>query len=203
LEPGGAFSYDVSVEDVTSFTEDKDGNRIKIPDPMESMVGLKIYGRIKSDHKFDVEQVEGKELNPNQRVMVENTVKALVESIKAPKKSLNVGDHYDVNMDFGMPMPDRAPINVTINNKYTLKNIKNGKAYFDVSTTFKIPEHAESVSLSANGGGNGQMIYDIENKIQEKYSTDMNMTMEITSGETYISSSIKAIATIQTILVKD
>lgn len=202
LEPGGAFSYVQHVEDVTSFTEDKDGNRVNMTDSTKLMVGLTVYGRMNGDKSLDVEMVEGKDLDPSQRIIVENAFKALAGAMTSPKKDMAVGDHYNWDVAFDMPIPGRSPIKVISDSKYTLKEIKDGKAYFIVSSTFTIPEKPEGVTFKASGSGDGNVIYDIRNKIQEKFSTDLNMKIEISSGELFLSSTIDALSTIQTILVK-
>ena len=53
--------------------------------------------------------------------------------------------------------------NLTNTITYTFKKIENNNAYFDITQIYAINSKNTDLSLKANGSGNGQIIYDIEN----------------------------------------
>ena len=203
LEPSGEFSIEISIEDVASFTEDQNGMRINMPNPLKFLVGLKVLGKIRNDHEFVFETVEGRDLRTDEQVMLKTAITTLIAPKEDTAKSLTLGDIYYERIVTLVPVLGSTPISLNVDSRYILTAKKNRKAYFDVSSRIYAPGNNENFSVSAAGGVIGKMIYGIENKVQEKHSTNMGLNMEIKKGDTLITSSMKAVSTIQKTLIKN
>lgn len=83
----GSFKFERKLEDVASYAEDKNGNRIPVQDSMKDMVGIVINGVIASSGKMLVDGVEGEKIDSNKRALIKSIFASLSLPEEAPKKN--------------------------------------------------------------------------------------------------------------------
>lgn len=104
--------------------------------------------------------------------------KALIQAIEntfsqlsLPEKKLKIGELFSVEHPLSMPM-EGSTVEMEVTTNYKLISILNDIASFDISQTYIMNPTLLNNSFKGTGSGNGQLLYDIENKIALKNTLD-------------------------------
>jgi len=188
----GSFKFERKFEDAASYTEDVNGNRVRIPDNMDDMVGLVIKGLIEVDGKMKVLELSGGNMDSKKKELLYSIFESNSLNETAPNKPLKVGDSFSTETPFLMPVPGQQPIQFKNNTKYTFMRIKGDLAIFDMVVSFSLSNPAQGAQIKANGSGEGIMKYNIKSNMQEKQDLTFSMKMQITAGQTKVFSILKS-----------
>jgi hypothetical protein len=186
-DENGSFPFEKEWKQDASFSEDEAGNRIRLDDSSDQLVGLVIEGMVDSDGRLNVTGFQGKSIGTER----ENIFRSMFENMKpesAPGKPLNVGDSYTTKSSIDMPIPGQEPIRLNVTSIYTLKTIEGSKAMFDIGTHFDLAGTPKGVEVAASGKGSGVMVYDIKNELRELDEIDMSAEIIFRRGELKVSS---------------
>lgn len=193
----GSFKFERKFEDVASFTENENGNRVRIPDAMEDMVGLVISGVIDSNGNMKVNNLSGGNINAEKKKILYSVFESMSLKEAAPKRRLKIGDSFSTKTPFAMPVPGQQPIQFNNNTEYKFKRIQGDSAIFDVAITFSLSNPEQGIHIKVEGTGTGVMEYNVKTQLQEKQNLKVEMKMVINAGNTKMSSSMKSESTMQ------
>lgn len=188
----GSFNFERTFEDAASYSEDQGGNRIRIPDSADKMVGLVIKGVIDRNGKMVIESMQGGKLDAQTQALIRPFMESLAAVDMAPDTAVRIGDTFKTEMPFDMPVPGREPIRVHSTSVYRFKGMEGDKAIFDIDMTFAMESPPEGVAIKANGEGTGVMEYNIKTRLRETLDIEMVMEMEFHSGEVAVSSKLRS-----------
>lgn len=197
----GSFSLERTLEDVASYSEDRKGNRIAVPDSMKDMVGVVMKGVIESGGKMRIESLEGGNLDSGRRALVKSVAGSSFPVEQAPKAPLRIGDSFSTEMPIEMPIPGYAPIRVNVRSNYVLKQIEGDRAILAMKMSFELTSPPEGAHVSGDGNGSGTMEYNLKTQLQEKMHTRMKMAMRFQSGKLLVSSKLRSTSSVQQFLV--
>ena len=172
----GRFSYVKEYIENAEYSEDADGNRIQLPTD-EKFVGLKIYGEINAKGELKKVKLKGGSLSKDEKKGLKAFLKSNSLTEEAPKHSLKIGDKFKTSTPMQIPVAGLEPVNILTTTTYKLKSILNGKAYFTMRTDAQLSGDNPGFQIRLGGGGNGEMIYDIENINREKHELNMEFEM--------------------------
>lgn len=199
----GSFPFERVFEDAAVYSEDRMGNRIQLPDPVNNMVGLVVKGVTNSQGKTKIESVEGGNLDPQEREAIKSMFVSMLLNNEAPSYPLRVGDGYRVESPFEMPIPGQSPIKVITEAHYVLKKIEDGRAIFDMTMTFRLSSDPRGAQLTANGKGFGRMVYNITASHIESVTSEMTMEMRLQAGDLVTTSKMRGTTSMEQSVVRD
>lgn len=200
----GAFSFARTFVDSSSYSEDKNGNRIKLPDSAGELVGLEVNGVFDAKGEMRLTSMNGKELSADKEQLI-RTLYSSAASAFSPQSigPLKIGDGFTQRTPFAVPVVGKQPIQVYSNITYTLKKIVGKIAYFDITTTFSMVKPDPDVQLDAASSGNGTMEYNIDTKLEEKLTLEFYIDMKLHAGKATMSSRAKSSSTTQQLVIVD
>ena len=194
----GDIPFQMSIDEILSYSENENGDRINLPSPMEKFLGLKVQGITTSDGIMKVRSLEGANLNAEQKDMLTNVFSSMNTKEKTPDHPLRIGDSFETQQPMAIPFPNGPAISLNSISNYKLVKIENNKAIFDVSMRFEMVGKPANLSINASGGGSGVMEYNINTHLKELYRLKMEMEMRINAdGKLDFSSKVKGETSIE------
>ncbi len=190
----GSFKFERRFEDAASFTEDTNGNRVRIPDSMDDMVGLVISGVIDSNGKMKVNDLTGGQIDAEKEKILYSVFESISLNETAPKRPLKVGDSFSTRTPFAMPIPGQQPIQFNNTTEYKFIKIQGDLAIFDIVVTFSLSNPAQGVHINSDGAGTGTMEYNFKTLLKEKINLNIEMKMVVDVGNIKMSSTLKSTA---------
>lgn len=145
--------------------------------------GIKILGKYDSENKFKVDSIIGDNVSQQMRNVLVMALENVQQTIKFPERSMKVGDKFNSEIPMSIPMEGMNPITVKIDMEYTLTEIKDGKAFFDIKQTVGLHMGQEQLNVVANGTGTGSSEFDINKNYLTKYKSELPMDMTIKINE--------------------
>ncbi|MVT09492.1 hypothetical protein [Chitinophaga tropicalis] len=137
-----------------------------------------VEGTTMGDGKISIDTIKG-ELDDALKTSLRQMVTNLQGNIKFPAEEIKIGDSFDQELPMNLPIP-QAEMKMKLIAKYTLKEIRDNKAIFDLKYTIVM-----DMSITENAGkgggtgtGTGTMIYDINKNIAEQTDSDIQFQFE-------------------------
>ncbi len=143
-------------------------------EPMEMVLfkGTKIYGNFDEMSSFSLDSIVG-DVDENMRATLAETLKQFSKSILFPEDPIKIGGEFSQEIPFSIPLPGKSPMEMKIKTIYTLTEIKEGMAYFDLVQEYIMESQLDELGdMKMTGAGNGTLEFDIENN----YTTIMETT---------------------------
>jgi hypothetical protein len=169
----GALAVDKSFPIMMSFQAGQPNmtlNGKSLPLPMTQMPTTTIYAHVLADGRMIGDSVSGKKTDTSGKKALQmmNTVQ---KQIKFPNHRMHVGDTFTQDMPMNL-----AGNSVDSKVVYTLVNIADGKAFFDMVQTIDMKLNIKQGQLAIAGSGTGKMIYSIKDNMPVSYISTVNMT---------------------------
>ena len=135
-----------------------------------------IAGNIIGEYKYGELKIDSIPNLPVDSFSVKKTmiiINAIQKNIDFPKQALYINDSFQLKTKFTLMTQTESEFNINVT--YSLKNIKNGNAYFDIkeSADNENSEFLKNLRLACEG--TGQMVFDITNNV----ITDYNLTTKV------------------------
>lgn len=155
----------------------------KMEQPAPAFANLKMIGYAKGGKTLQIDSISGlPQKDEATKKMMKEMIGKLQQSVKFPERPIKVGDTFNMVTPFKMPMQDLGNLAMNINIHYMLKEIKEGKAYLDITQELTLDMvNGEKGSMNATGNGTGIIIYDIAKKFITQM--DINMTTQMNMKE--------------------
>jgi len=145
--------------------------------------GARVEGISLGDGKMQIDTIIG-DIQPEMKNMVRNMLASVQSGIKYPSTALKVGDSFTQELPMSIPIPEAA-MEMQSKLVYTLKEIRNNTAIFDIQQTISMKMDMNTINSTGSGGGSGSgtLIYDISKLHPSLVDSDINMNLEMpTSG---------------------
>jgi len=151
-----------------------DLNGKSFPIPMDKLkTGVQMYGHIEPGGTVKADSIAGQKLNDASAQNFSKMMDLVQKNIKFPDHPIKVGESFTQDVPLNIPVTGNMHMDSKV--VYTLVNIADGKAYFDIQQTMdmRIPIQGDAISLS--GSGAGKMVYSIKDNFATAYSADMDI----------------------------
>ena len=182
LKADSSFSFEQRFKDVQHFTElngeKRENSKSSILD--ENTV---IHGFYTPDQKAKITDIKADSVTSEQKELIKNLVTEVQTSVKFPDYPISVGDKFKQSVPLTIPAQNLGSINLNVVSEYTLTEISNDKAYFDLTINYKLDSDLKNSSIKAGGSGNGSMVYDLDKNFAVEYITNSKMNMEVDAGQ--------------------
>lgn len=152
--------------------------------------GMRIEGKYHSNNMFKVDTIIGKDVNDALKNTLTSTLESVQEQIKFPDYPLKPGDTFNQTLPMTIPVAGVQNIQVVINTKYLLKEIKNDLATFDIVQNVELNMDVEGSSITASGQGTGLSQYSISKEFITKYESNLTMELTVLVNQLRISSEV-------------
>ncbi|HZF99600.1 MAG TPA: hypothetical protein VEY71_01285 [Chitinophagales bacterium] len=167
MKSDGSFPFYMEILKASSSTGQKE-----IPD------GLKIYGSATKNNKVPkLDSVASDQLSAAYKQQLLQVMQNLFSQISFPEKEYKVGDTSVTKTPVAIPIGN-VHVSMTVTTTYSLVEIKNGIATFDISTAYSNVGISDNV-LGGTGSGKGKMIYDVEKEYYKQYDLSTRMNMQV------------------------
>lgn len=159
--------------------------------------GSRIEGISLGDGKIQIDTIIGN-IQPEMKNMLRNMLTSIQSGIKYPSTALKVGDTFTQELPMSIPIP-QAAMEMQAKMVYTLKEIKNNTAIFDIKQTISMKMDMNTINSTGTGGGSGSgtLIYDIGNLHPGLVDSDINMNLEMPASGFLISANCHLKSTIK------
>ena len=141
-----------------------------------------VYGNIINGGMPTLDSIVAPKMDEDFKESFFSSMKSTISQIIMPERRMKIGESFSREMPLKIPIGNNFMyLKNTIN--YTLIKIENNKAYFDIKQNYAINSNSSGVEMNAEGSGNGQIIYDIENTFYLSYELKSTINMEVNDKE--------------------
>jgi len=167
--------------------------------PMETVLfkGTQIYGNFDEKNTFELDTIIG-DIDQNMRTTLTETLKQFSQSIVFPEASMKIGDDFDQEVPFSVPVPGQKPLEMKIKTNYKLIEIKKGIAYFDLIQDYIMESNQDLVDMKMTGDGVGKLEFDIENNYSILVETTADSHLKMKMGTMEVNAKSKTHTKIET-----
>ena len=134
--------------------------------------GTKILGKYNKENEFMVDSIVGVKISEQNKQQLTSEIKIRRTSTSFPEYPLKLNDTFEYDISETTSVPGFKPIQTKIKIKFTLIEIKDGKAYFNIVQTTNLEFEQDDVKLISNENGEGKLIYDIKEEIITEFITE-------------------------------
>lgn len=170
-----SFLYTMLYKSINTITI-QNGNQEEKENPM---TGLVIEGKYKSDGQVEVLNIISDKVNDATKNIIKSSLEKVTQSIPFPEEPMKIGDSFNQIIPMTIPVADLASVNIKISTTYTLDEIKDSIAYFNLNQKIELNIDQEEATIKAEGKGIGKAIYDTKYNYIKDYGADLNMKISV------------------------
>jgi hypothetical protein len=140
--------------------------------------GMLIRGRILPGGAMEYVSAEGAGSSP----VFQQVMKSVFDQLRQAQLAgqvVRVGETISVKTPMTLPNVAGMMVNADSETTYTLKEIKNGIAFFDLGFSLSMNASSAVENSTATGSGTGTMTYDIGASYSPAMTMDMTMSLDI------------------------
>jgi hypothetical protein len=171
-------------------------NETTVPNQLS---GLIMEGYYDPDSKIHIDTMISSTLDQATKNLVRNTITSFQAQINFPETPLKKGDSFEQRVPIEMPLPGFQPIKMLIIMKYTLVDIRQNTAYFDlqqeVTLDMVLDKDQVTAAVTASGSGTGVCEFDMSYSALTKYESIMAMNMEVSVAEIVLKGTVNVKST--------
>lgn len=138
--------------------------------------GTILYGNVLGDNIPTFDSISMTGMDEEVKNTVLQSMQSMYSQLNFPEKKLKVGDEFTRESPLSLPISD-VTVEMAITTKYKLKSILDGIASFDISQIYTVKSTITKYIITANGNGEGKLLYDVKNNFYLKYQLDNNLEM--------------------------
>ncbi len=142
----------------------------------------KIYGHGEVNALPKIDSIVAPEMADALKKSVLKTLDGMFNQVKYPERPFKRGDTQQVVSPVTMPLAGTV-LEMDLITDYTLVEIKNGIARFDIAISYKAKNNDPKYNITATGRGKGFMDYDIKKSFAVAQKSDILMQMAFTYKE--------------------
>src|SRR6218665_3638061 len=106
------------------------------------------------------------------------TIQSTFSQITFPEKKMKPGQKFSVETPLSLPVAGMT-IDMVITTNYKLVKIANGQANFDIKQTCTMKTTVAEYNITATGGGNGKLVYDLASDYYTAYTMNFDLAMRM------------------------
>lgn len=142
----------------------------------------KIYGHGEVNALPKIDSIVAPDMAETMKKSILATLDGMFSQVKYPEKAFKRGDTQQVISPVTMPLAGTV-LEMDLITDYTLIEIKNGIARFDIAVTYKAKNNDPKYNITVTGTGKGFMDYDIKKAFSVAQKSDIIMQMGFTYKE--------------------
>ncbi|MGE8376820.1 MAG: hypothetical protein ACN6PN_00670 [Sphingobacterium sp.] len=150
----------------------------KIESPLEGTIIYGNYENKTQSYLSKVDSIINYKLDTKNKTLLKHSIEKLVDTIYS-EKALKVGESFKKGAVMEVPIPSYGQLKFMATTRYILKEINNGKAYFETDTDLKLLIPDNFVEIMPPSGGCGKAVYDIMNNIVSMDQTEYTIPVKI------------------------
>lgn len=143
------------------------------------MTGLVVKGKYKPNGQVEVLSIISDKINDATKNIIKSSLETVTQSISFPEEPMKIGDSFNQVIPMVIPVADLASVNIIISTTYTLEEINDDLAYFNLNQEIKLNMDQETGTITADGNGTGKAIYDTKFNFVQDYGIDFIMKISI------------------------
>lgn len=157
----------------------------KVPESM-AQSGIdsttKIYGHTEADSNPKIDSIVAPKMTEEFKKSLIGAIDGLFTQTKYPPKPFKKGDMQQVVSPITLPIAGMV-MEMDIVTDFTLRDVKNGIATFDLGIVYKAKTVDTEHNLSATGTGKGTLSFDTKTQYPLAQQSDITMDMKFTYKE--------------------
>ena len=166
----------------------QNGQKIKIPSMKDNFLESTFYLTQLQDGTTKLNKISSNKLSPKEKKLLFQVFSNISKKNPLSSRVFKIGESFTDKTPITMPLGS-INLNLIQNTKFTLREIKNNLAFFDIKATFEInvnmKEKVQKLNMSFNGFGEGEIIYNMIQKIETKNNFLMNFEANLQIQELY------------------
>lgn len=143
------------------------------------MTGLVVEGKYKFDGQVEILNIISEKVNDATKNIIKSSLESATQSIPFPEEPMKIGESFNQVIPMTIPVADLANVKVIISTTFTLDEIKDTFAFFNLDQKIELNMDQESATINAEGKGTGKAIYDMKANFVKDYGTDLKMKISI------------------------
>ena len=165
-------------EAIIEFGEVSSTSNIKkVLNPMSNTI---VIGSYTEKNIFKVQSVTNDKIDEKTKELVKYSLENVKPEIEFPIKPLKIGDSFEHNMPMKIPIDKNNAVNLIIKKTYTLKEVNNNIAVFDLSELIFLDTNFKAENILAYGNGTGIVEFNIAENQIVKNNSEFTIHMDIT-----------------------
>ena len=141
---------------------------------------------IQEDGTMEFISIDGEGATQELENIIQSSFEQILSSNLLAAKKLKLGDSFPVKLPMSFPIAGFGVINFDIEMLYTLNNISENIANFDISFSMVVSSELKKANISAFATGKGTMQYDTINKVSPLMESTMEMNLQIPLEGVYL-----------------
>jgi hypothetical protein len=155
----------------------------KIKEEEKPYSGIKVLGRYNKENEFLVDSIYGVQVSAQTKYQLASEIKSNRMSVQFPEYPLKLNDSFEYKISETTPIQGMNPIRTNIIIKFTLVQIKEGNAYFDITQITNLDSKQEMIKLENDVLGTGKLVYNINEEIITEFITENSIEIIYTLND--------------------
>lgn len=143
------------------------------------LTGLIMEGIYKSSGQVKVINLISDKVNEATKESLKKSLESVSQGIPFPDKPMKIGDSFNQVIPMTIPVSDLANVNMIVSTMFTLNEIKEDFAYFNLQQSIALNMDKEQTKIKAEGNGNGKAIYNTKYNFLSENRTNLKMAISI------------------------
>lgn len=168
LQKDNRFRMQTEFIEITS----SEGDSIKNP-----LMGIKIYATGDKNLNIVVDSIIGTTNQDLKAAISQGAEQSSAQNIY-PDKKMKLGESFEKTIPFKYNIASGKDILVQIINTYRLDTLEKEFAVFHIDQKIKMDMTVSDHDINVQGGGTGRIVYDLVNKTNRLYQTELEFNYE-------------------------
>jgi hypothetical protein len=139
-----------------------------------------VKGNYIGKNLFKVQSVINEKIDDKTKELVKYSLENVKPEIEFPIKPLKIGDSFEHDMPMKIPVDQNNTVNLIIKKTYTLKEVNNNIAVFDLSELIFLDTNFKAENVLAYGNGTGIVEFNIAENQIVKNNSEFTIHMDLT-----------------------
>jgi hypothetical protein len=185
-ESNNTYSLSMHVESSKTYASINGSDFREQPSSSNKLEGVTINGVVHQGGKMEYKSASGEGATDELKTMMKSIFEQMANSNAMAGKKVKVGETVPFNMPMSVPVGDLGAVNFEMEMLYTLENIKDSIANFNISFSVIVSSQLKEANISIEGTGSGVMKYDFVKKIAPITTSKMKMDLKVPLNGGYL-----------------
>lgn len=150
----------------------------KTDSSIKKLQGARAYGKVDKEYNIEIDSITNLK-DESFRTTIEQGMKAIINQIEYPKEQIQIGKSFTIETPVKFPAGNGTAMDMIITDIYLLDSVSNNIAYFSIDQNIKVETSLEQTDLIVEGKGNGVIEYNLINKSNRLYYTELSIYSEV------------------------
>ena len=149
----------------------------KVLSPMSNTI---IKGNYSEKNVFKVQSITNDKIDEKTKEVIKYSLENVKPEIEFPSKPLKIGDSFEHNMPMKIPIDKNNAVNFIIKKTYTLKEVNNNIAIFDLNELIFVDTNFKVENILSYGNGTGIVEFNISDNQIVKNNSEFTIHIDFT-----------------------